>query len=66
MEGAGHISDDALEAFGAAELIQEKHLKESDVKGLSGERLIELVAAVKKQRDAAIAESKRLAAEAEA
>jgi hypothetical protein len=41
--GSATPTNNFVAAFGAAELIYEKHLKESDVKGLSGERLIELL-----------------------
>jgi hypothetical protein len=50
--------------FGAEELRADKVLTESQIKGLSAERLGELVISVRKQRDAAKAETARLAAEA--
>jgi hypothetical protein len=42
-----------IAAFGAEELIDDGVLKESQIKGLSAERLGELVISVRKQRDAA-------------
>jgi hypothetical protein len=62
--GTQEPTNNFVAAFGAAELIYEGHLKESQIKGLSGERLIELVAAIRKQRDAAKIETARLQAEA--
>ena len=53
-------------AFGAVELIADGYLTEARIKDLPSFKLEEVVTAVKKQRDAAIAESRRLAVEAEA
>jgi hypothetical protein len=46
-----------IAAFGAEELIADGIMKESQIRGLSAERLSELVIAVRKQRDAARAEA---------
>jgi hypothetical protein len=54
-----------IAAFGAEELIADNVLKESQIRGLSAERLGELVISIRKQRDAARIETARLAAEAE-
>jgi hypothetical protein len=51
-----------IAAFGAEELIADGVMKESQIKGLSAERLGELVISVREQRDAAKAEAERLAA----
>jgi hypothetical protein len=56
--------DSFVAAFGALELISEGLISESRVRDLEIRKLGEVVAAVKRQRDAAFAESKRLAAEA--
>ena len=51
-------------AFGAEELIADGVLRESQIKGLSAERLGELAISVRKQRDIAKAADERRAAEA--
>jgi len=58
--------DSFVAAFGALELVSEGYLTEARTKGLDVRKLGEVVAVVKKQREAVIAESKRLAAEIEA
>ena len=52
-------TDSFVAAFSAEELIADGVLKESQIKGLSTERLGELVISVRKQRDAAKAETER-------
>jgi hypothetical protein len=58
-------SNSFIAAFGAEELIADKVMTESQIKGLSAEKLGELVIALRKQRDAAKVETARLQAEAE-
>jgi hypothetical protein len=50
-------TDSFVAAFGAEELIADGIMKESQIKGLSAERLGELVISVRKQRDAAKVEA---------
>ena len=62
----GAATENFTASFGALELINEGYLTEARIKGLGPSKLAEVVSAVKSQREAAIAESQRLAREAEA
>lgn len=64
--GSQTATNSFLDSFGALELIAGGYLSEARIKDLEIRKLGEVVASVKKQRDAAIAESQRLAREAEA
>jgi hypothetical protein len=56
IKGDGRATDSFCTSFGALELIAGGYLSEARIKDLEIRKLGEVVASVKKQRDAAIAE----------